>query len=224
MTTSRLKVVGFVATLCIVLLLSFNMLRESFRQDRKTQETQGEILNAAIDLYAVNCVNCHGPRGEGLNINPALDTRLVRYQDRDELAKVIARGRAGTAMVAFGLDDKGILTAPQIDSLVTLMQQGSWGVVEKRIQDLNLLPTPMPPIEIQFDVNNLSYPVETVTQGRTLYMENCVSCHSEGSGRTVTGHSIGRNLSDNLFIQQTSDEDLVTFIELGVPRGGGGGL
>jgi mono/diheme cytochrome c family protein len=88
-----MKKLGFGATVLIVVLLGFNMLREPFRQRDSLTEQQRAAIRRATVIYATNCVGCHGPLGEGLSPNPALNTRDVRRKDSDELFKTIARGR-----------------------------------------------------------------------------------------------------------------------------------
>ena len=136
--------------------------------------------------YAINCVECHGAFGEGLNDNPPLNT-AVRAQERMMNCLRPLRGAASTAMAAFSIDEGGALTTPQIDDLIMLIQQGSWRDVQAYVEERGLMPTELPPIEQQFDVATLSYPLEMVSQGRDVYLANCFSCHNPGStGRRRT--------------------------------------
>ncbi|NLF74359.1 MAG: cytochrome c, partial [Chloroflexi bacterium] len=119
--SDRTKKLGLAATVVIVLLFSFNMLREPFRQrDTLTQKERAAIERATI-LYAQICVECHGPFGEGLNQNPTLNRPAVRSMDPQDIYNTIARGRLNTAMVAFLNSEGGIFTSTQIDDLVTLI-------------------------------------------------------------------------------------------------------
>jgi mono/diheme cytochrome c family protein len=141
-----MKKIGFGATVLIIVLLSFNMLREPFRQHDTLTEEQRAAISRATTIYAENCVGCHGAFGEGLTENPALNTRDVRNKSADELFKTIARGRLSTAMAAFSIDEGGALTTTQIDDLVTLIQYGSWRDVQAYVAARGLTPTALPPI------------------------------------------------------------------------------
>lgn len=209
-----LTVIGSVAALVLVAILFFNILDEPLRQ-RAAQDTQRQAaLDRALPLYAANCVECHGAFGEGLNQSPALNTTAVRTKDYDELFKVIERGRLNTAMIAYGDSEGGTLSSPEIDDLVTLMQQGSWRDVQTYLASRNLVPTEVPPVEQQFDVAALSAPLETVRAGWDIFRSTCISCHAL-SASGATSHAIGKNLTDNAFIQQSSDDQLLDFLKTG---------
>jgi glucose/arabinose dehydrogenase/mono/diheme cytochrome c family protein len=209
-----MKKLGFGATVFIVLLLAFNALREPFRQRDTLTEQQRAAITRATALFAANCVGCHGAFGEGLAPNPVLNSRDVRHKDASELYKTIARGRLSTAMAAFSIDEGGALTSTQIDDLVTLIQYGSWRDVQAYVSAQGLTPTEVPPIEQQFDIAALTYPLEIVSQGRDVYLANCFSCHNPGS-TGVSAHNIGKDLLNNQFIQDSTDEELLEFIKQG---------
>ena len=206
--------VGFVALIVLIVLLGVNMLREPGRQADALTAQQAEAVARARELYALNCVECHGASGEGLNETLPLNDRAVRAKPDSELFKTIARGRPGTAMVAFAASENGILTTPQINDLVTLIKVARWREVEAYIDANNLRPVNLPALEAQIDVENLTYPLETVTAGRTLYPGNCFSCHNAGVAG-VTGHRIGRDLSENAFIRDHPDDELLQFLKDG---------
>jgi high-affinity iron transporter len=82
---------------------------------------------APAGFYAAECAFCHGAAGAGDGPASAMLTpRPTSFAsasywaaaDRKVLAKVIASGRAGTAMMPFASK----LSAPQIDALVTYLE------------------------------------------------------------------------------------------------------
>jgi len=82
---------------------------------------------APAAFYAAECAFCHGAAGAGdgpagamLTPRPTSFASAAYWKsaDRKALAKVIAEGRAGTAMMAFSSK----LSAPQIDALVTHLE------------------------------------------------------------------------------------------------------
>ncbi len=206
--------ISLAALVGIFALLSLNMLREPSRQVEEITEQQAAAIQRAMQLYAINCVECHGASGEGLNTALPINDPSVRAKSDDELFKTIARGRPGTAMVAFASDENGILTTPQINDLVTLIKHVRWREVEAYIDANGLRPVDLPALEAQIDVANLTYPLEVVTAGRTLYQANCFSCHNAGAAG-VTGHRIGKDLSDSPFVRDHTDDELLTFIKEG---------
>jgi len=206
--------ISLVALVLIIVLLGLNMLREPNRQVEELDAQQAAAIERATDVFALNCVECHGAAGEGLNVTPALNDAAVRAKSDSELFKTISRGRPGTAMVAFAINENGILTTPQINDLVTLIKHARWREVETYIDTNGLRPVDLPALEAQIDVANLMYPLETVTGGRALYQANCFSCHNAGAAG-VTGHRIGKDLSDSAFVQERTDEELLTFIKEG---------
>jgi len=207
-----LAFIGLLATILIVMLLFFNILREPFRERQAQDTQQGIALSRATQLYAANCVGCHGAFGEGLNQNPSLNTTAVRTKDYTTLFKTIERGRLNTAMIAYGDTEGGMLTSPDIDSLVTLIKQGSWRSVQTYLASQNLIPTEIPPVERQFNIAALSSPLKTVSQGWDIFRGSCMSCHSLS---TTGSNAIGKKLTDNAFLKQVSDEQLLTFLKVG---------
>lgn len=205
---------SLLSALVIILLLGLNMLREPNRQIETLDAQRAAAIERAMQLYALNCVECHGASGEGLNVTPALNDPAVRAKPDSELFKTISRGRPGTAMVAFSADENGILTTQQINDLVVLIKHGRWRQVEAYIDANNLRPVDLPALEAQIDIANLTYPLETVKEGRTLYQASCFSCHNVGAAG-VTGHRIGKDLSDNAFVQERTDEELLKFLQDG---------
>ncbi|HLY28480.1 MAG TPA: PQQ-dependent sugar dehydrogenase [Aggregatilineales bacterium] len=212
--SQRLKIIGFVATALIALVLLFNILREPIREHDAAQAQQQESLSRAQVLYGQNCVQCHGAFGEGLNGNPALNSTAVRFKDASDLFKTIERGRLDTAMIGYGTGEGGTLTNPDIDDLVTLIQHGSWRTVQTYLSNQGLVPTDVPPASQIFNVAALSYPLQTVSQGWDIFRGTCMSCHSLDANST-TSHAIGKKLTDNTFIQQSTDEQLLAFLKVG---------
>ena len=211
---SRLTLIGAAAALVIVAILSFGILREPLRERAAQDAQRRAAIDRATQLYAADCVECHGAFGEGLNQNGALNTTAVRQQAYDDLFKTIERGRLNTAMIAYGVNEGGALSNPEIDDLVTLIQQGSWRGVQATLAAENLVPTEVPPVDQQFDVAKLSAPLATVSAGWDIFRSTCISCHTL-SATGATSHAIGKNLVDNAFIQQSTDDQLLTFLKEG---------
>ncbi len=195
-------------------ILFFNILHEPFRERAAQDEQQHAALDRAMQMYAADCVECHGAFGEGLNQTPPLNTTDVRAKDYDDLYKSIDRGLLNTAMIGYGEGEGGTLSSPEIDDLVRLIKDGSWRDVQTYLASRNLIPTEVPPVEQQFDVANLSAPLETVRAGWDVFRSTCISCHAL-SANGATSHAIGKNLTDNAFIQGSTDDELLAFLKTG---------
>ncbi len=120
-------------------------------------------MQKASDLYAQNCVACHGASGEGIAAYPPLTAAAAL--EEEVLFKTIERGRYNTAMVAFGVEEGGILTAMQIESLVVMLQSETWDTVAVRVAELGLTPPQIVVAEIPAEMSAL---VEALPDGAAL--------------------------------------------------------
>lgn len=153
----------------------------------------GATLQAAIQLFAANCIACHGADGLGTAIAPALNDPLVREKTADELTRTVTLGSPGTLMAGW----QNALTAEEIAALVTLV--GRWGEVPAGI-----LPAPNVPIPTT---------EESIALGSQLFAQNCSRCHGpEGQG---TQRAPALNVKS--FLTDTSDLAIQQIVTQGVP-------
>jgi mono/diheme cytochrome c family protein len=204
--TQRMKWAGMLATVVIATLLVFNILREPTRRELALDSYQSEAIAAGTDLYAYNCAKCHGSAGEGLGVYRALDQEYIRNQDYHALFNTIERGRYNTEMAAFGVNEGGMLTNPQIDGLVLMLQHGSWETVSARVAELGMTPSELEVTAVSDFVAAASVDVAAV---RDVYANTCVECHGEnGEGTTkapILNTSYVRNMpGDQLYSIVTS--------------------
>ncbi len=61
----KYKIISLLTSLLAVLLLG-NCFREYFRMESATQRQHDEYVLRGAQLYALNCMQCHGPKGEGV--------------------------------------------------------------------------------------------------------------------------------------------------------------
>ena len=153
----------------------------------------GAILQTAVQLFATNCVACHGADGLGTAIAPALNDPLVREKTADDITRVITYGNTGTLMAGWS----NVLTTNEINTLATLV--GRWDEVP-----LGTIPAPdvfIPTTE------------ESIALGSQLFSANCSRCHGpEGQG---TPRAPSLNVKS--FLTDTSDQAIQQIITLGVP-------
>lgn len=204
---------GFLATTLILVTLYIGWLREPTRQVQAAEEFQIMEITEATDIYAENCVVCHGASGEGVSVYPSLSAASA--MDELTLYRTIERGRYDTQMAAYGADEGGILSNAQIDSLVTMIQNVNWGYVNNRVEELGLTPpelivAPIPAETIQ--LVSAMPDGELLAGGLVLYGESCAACHgANGEGTTLAP---ALNTPE---IQATDGFELARIINEGVP-------
>ena len=153
----------------------------------------GAVLQSAIQIFAAQCVSCHGADGLGTQIAPALNDPLVAVKTTDELNRTITFGSAGTLMAGWN----NVLAPEDVSALVTLIQR--WVEIPSGT-------IPAPDVEIPTTV-------ESIAMGSTLYASNCSQCHGpEGQG---TPRAPSLNVKS--FLTDTSDLAMEQIITNGVP-------
>ncbi|MEN8234818.1 MAG: c-type cytochrome [Actinomycetota bacterium] len=207
--------IGLIAGFAIVVALGVAIVREPARIDAAGGQILEEQIDDAMDLYAEQCSVCHGLNGEGIGSNPPLDSEALRTADFDSLFKTIERGRFGTPMPAWSLDDGGPFSDYQVSELVALVQHGDWGEVGDRVVNLGFAPlvpfTAEPDPEI-YESTGLLAGGDAMQRGIDVYAAECVACHGEDG----LGTNLAPALNDPLVREQTVDEISRT-IDLGVP-------
>jgi cytochrome c oxidase cbb3-type subunit 3 len=154
-------------------------------------------------LYATNCAGCHGMRGAGnAAIGLASPSYLAIVSDAD-LRRIIAEGRAKTAMPAFAESAGGLLNDAQVDALVRGIR--AWAPAGLRRDPQT------PPYEAS------SY--GDADRGARVFAEHCGTCHGvDGSGGAHTG-----SIVNAAFLELRSEQSLRTTIlagrsDLGCPN------
>ena len=73
-------------------------LAELTTKDWSTQE----LVERGEDVYAVNCVSCHAPNGEGIQgIFPALAGSDIALNNKERHIEILMEGVQGAAMNSF---------------------------------------------------------------------------------------------------------------------------
>jgi mono/diheme cytochrome c family protein len=153
----------------------------------------GATLQAAVKLFASNCVACHGADGIGSSIAPALNDPVVREKTVDELTATVTDGRVGTLMAGWG----NTLKPEEISTVVTLVTR--WDEIPR-----GTIPAPDIPIPTT---------EESLVLGSQLFAANCSRCHGpEGQG---TPRAPSLNVK-SFFVDKT-DLAIQQIITLGVP-------
>jgi mono/diheme cytochrome c family protein len=214
--TPKLTILGFLGTLLIVAALGIAIVREPARQVQAAETIRTAAVAEGLDLYATNCVACHGAAGEGMAAYPALDNEGVRLMDAEDLFRTIERGRYNTAMAAYSTEEGGIFTEMQVHSLVALIQDAPWGAVALRVEELGLTPPPVAAVVLDdaliADIQALP-DGDILASGLYVYAENCVACHgANGEGATLAPVLNSDDLRNRL-----TDADMERIVTQGVP-------
>jgi mono/diheme cytochrome c family protein len=153
----------------------------------------GATLQNAIQLFAANCVSCHGADGLGTGIAPALNDADTRAKAVDELTRTLTYGNTGTLMVGWS----NTLTVEEISGLVTLITR--WEEIPE-----GTIPAPNVPIPTT---------EQSIALGSQLFSANCARCHGpEGQGAPRAP-----SLNVKSFLTGTNDQAMLQIITSGVP-------
>ncbi len=213
--TRNMMWMGFLATVLIVVVLMTAAMREPSRQDAKLEHFRAIAVTEGTDLYAENCAVCHGAAGEGLGATPALANEGVKSMDYEMLFRTVERGRYNTSMSAYGVNEGGIFTGAQVDSLATVIQFGDWTIVERRVAELGLTPPEVIVVEIPEETLLLVSELpggDSLASGLNLYVKNCAACHGGNGEGTTLAPALN---SDELRVR-LDDIDIIRIIEQGV--------
>ncbi|HFC08788.1 MAG TPA: c-type cytochrome [Chloroflexi bacterium] len=153
----------------------------------------GDLLAQGIQVYARECVACHGPDGQGTNLAPALNTPQVRATAPETLERTIRYGVRGTLMA--GWDN--VLADQEIQALLALLTR--WDEVPS-----GAIPEPDKPIPVT---------EESLALGEQLFAQNCSFCH----GPNGQGTRRAPALNVKGYLESTSDLALQQIITNGVP-------
>ncbi len=209
------SLIGLIATGIIALALPVYAFNENNRMETAQARLRAESVLLGELIYAQNCVVCHGADGRGIGAYPGLDNDGVRAMDYETLFKTIERGRYGTAMAAWGVNEGGVLNSQQLDQLIAMIQSGDWAKTARTVDAAGLNPPTVLKVEI---------PAETLAEVATLphgpvlaealplYAANCSGCH----GPNGEGTAIAPILNDATLRSQKSDADLTRIVTNGV--------
>lgn len=209
------SVIGLIATAVIALALPVYAFNESSRMDAAQTRLLTESVEQGEMIYAENCVVCHGADGQGIGTYPGLSHEGVRAMDYETLFKTIERGRYGTAMAAWGVNEGGVLNNQQLDQLIAMLQNGDWTQTARAVDAAGLNPPTVLNVEIPAaalaEVAKLPHG-QVLAEALPRYTANCSGCH----GPSGEGTAIAPVLNDAALRSQKSDEELSRIINSGV--------
>ena len=133
------------------------------------------ILEQGAQLFIENCAIRHGFDGQG-RIGAKLAKDWPSIQPNLRIKSVISNGVPGSLMPAWGQENGGSLTDPEIDTIVEYIlnwQTGNFPIVPLTLEQFPDTTLVSPP-GVTGDPN----------RGADLYANNCSTCHgTDGEGR-----------------------------------------
>ncbi len=172
--------------------------------DLPGKPTQAQIVQRPTDildpvaLYKENCAGCHGADGKLGPAPPIGDPVYLAVVDDTTLRQTISKGRVGTAMSAFAQSEGGMLTAKQVDAIVSGMRQ-RWG------QPQVLQGVTPPPYAAKAAGNP--------QQGGAAFATFCASCHgADGKGTAKVGSIVNPS-----YLSLITDQGFRTIVIVGRP-------
>jgi mono/diheme cytochrome c family protein len=144
-----------------------------------------EALEEGAQLYAENCLVCHGDQGQG-RVGATLAKNWPSIRPDLTIRAVIADGVPGSPMPAWSQAQGGLFSDSQIDALVAYILSWETGEPFKYVpaSTPTARPTLIAPPEVTGNPN----------RGGVLFDENCSVCHgANGEGRI--GATLARSWS-----------------------------
>ena len=213
---NRYKVISALALLLLVVALPLYARSEPERMGRAQTQLRQQFVSDGTVIYVENCALCHGAAGEGIGAVPALDNAALRSADYDTLFKTIARGRYGTTMTGWHINEGGVLNDYQVDELIALIRYVDWSQIRELAAAQGLIPPalPVPEVEEAFldEVARLDPEGAIWAEGMRLYAANCTVCH----GIDGQGSDLGAVLN-SAELRTKESEELERIIGAGVP-------
>lgn len=149
-------------------------------------------------LYGQNCAGCHGADGKGGAAIALANPVFLAIADDSVIRRIASNGVPGTPMPAFAQSAGGMLTARQIDAIVSGIQ--SWAKPDA----VGNQPPPPYATAVPGDPHH----------GAESYRTYCSSCH----GAEGRGGAKGSAIVDGSYLALVSDQHLRTVVIAGRPE------
>jgi len=112
------KIICLVIIWLIAILIPLYWWHEPVRQGAAIARIKQEAMARGAEIFVSHCMACHGRTGDNI---PEKNLRRTPLEEA-VLAKIISRGRSGTAMPAFGNEEGGSLKKFEITDVVTFIR------------------------------------------------------------------------------------------------------
>ncbi|HLC01426.1 MAG TPA: c-type cytochrome [Anaerolineales bacterium] len=182
--------------LAIAVLIAFQiyLIREPARLEADTAADVLAAQSAGDELFAAQCVACHGDKGQG-GLGPALNSKPLLSRTSDDLLfNLIRTGVPGTSMPAWGQVFGGPLTDEEVRQVVAYLR--AWEASAPVPEKTSAQPDP--------------------ARGALIFNSTCIVCH----GQDGIGTDRAPALNDRQLLDTFDDEWFRQTIAEGRPSKG----
>jgi mono/diheme cytochrome c family protein len=168
---SRYSLIGLIITLVTLVLFIGYVFAEPGRLQADSEQVAEHALETGEELFAENCVSCHGAIGEGTDIAPSLsDMDFLKQASDNFLFATIVYGRRPRAdMPAWGIDGGGPFTNEEVNHLVAFLRNWEDNPPEAPEVLEGAIGTDM----------DTELPPGDAANGKALYTSlGCIGCHN----------------------------------------------
>ncbi len=167
---NRFNLLSAAALLALVIAVPIYAFQEQTRLSNAQDQLQAQAIENGALIYLEFCAECHGPTGEGNDMNPALNRLGLAEADPSVLFKIISRAAHGSSMASWHLEEGGVFNDYQIRELVTMIRFADWNRVQQIASEQGLDLQGISTREIE-DISVSLLPEEDPHQ--------CIACHED---------------------------------------------
>ena len=214
----RKYIVVIVLSWLIALSLAFALAFERSRMERAEIAHAQALAERGAEIFAQNCIVCHGVAGQG-HVGPPLNVPGLKGDPREDtdlyemLYNTIAHGRPGTseptwymlengswasntAMPAWSQEAGGTLNEQRLRAVVHFIMMGDWNSVNRHVPPGNLIVDESGRMDRDAMIARLpagsGLSDAASVRGREIFVDRaCIACHSIGG----LGATVGPDLS-----------------------------
>ena len=211
----------------IAIFIPLYWWHEPARQETAIARIKKTAMTKGAEIFRSHCLACHGKTGDNI---PGKNLRRTPMEE-SILAKVISRGRPGTAMPAFGNEEGGSLKKFEVTDVATFIRNWDQSLFESAAAHLppKTAPSPGPALLAPAAASraiSLAAPGGNAQKGKTVYSNmGCAGCHGDkgqgDSAPSLKGKSAatikkvvrsGRDAMPSFDAASLSDADLMNII------------
>lgn len=202
-----------------ILALGGVLAFDTTRMDQAEQAHVASMVARGAELFANNCIMCHGIAGQG-HVGPPLNTAGLQGDPLsdgdlyDMLYRTIAYGRPGTttpkwqrlpneqwasftAMPTFSEETGGPFNEMHLRALVYFIMSGEWGMVGRYAPAPNLLPDehnrPNREAVLARMPSGVDIEAGVARRGQEIFYDRaCITCHALGGVGGYVGPDLSR--------------------------------
>lgn len=233
----RKYIVVILLSWLIALSLAFAVAFDRPRMERAETAHVQALAERGAEIFAQNCIVCHGVSGQG-HVGPPLNVPGLKGDPREDtdlyemLYNTIAHGRPGTsdpswvmlengewasytAMPAWSQEAGGTFNEQHLRAVVHFIMMGDWSLVNSHVPPANMVVDASGRMDRAATIARL--PAGTglsdaaSVRGREIFVDRaCIACHSiSGIGATI-----GPDLSKvGAWAVNLNEEEWRTFLE-----------